>query len=344
MPTAPVISVEAASCTDADLEDALEELLSAEPHLDYANFQPIAARRGAAEALHRGRWLDVDERVATVIARDGRGRPLALVRALERPFESEHFDLRMFKVEPPLATPQPQTRLAALAACYEALWPQLRTAGAEHVALRASTRDPAAAWALQQTGAVYVDTQVSWMCALSRMPHDEALPAGLEIELHDSASIARLEPATWERMAAWAAQAFDRGPLVYDLSLPKERAQRVYQEWTRRVMTGRWADAVLVARRGGEVVAFISMLGLDDVSDAAGLKVCGRGLGATLPEYRGLFTAIQREMVACRPLDADFMENETQVSTIGSINVYAKLGMRYLRSTSTFHRRIERNV
>jgi len=107
-------------------------------------------------------------------------------------------------------------------------------------------------------------------------------------------------------------------------------------------MTGAWADAVLVARRGSEVVAFISMLLLDDVSEAAGLTVCGRGLGATLPQYRGLFTAIQREMVARRPLDAAFMENETQVATIGSINVYAKLGMRYLRSTSTFHRRLDR--
>jgi hypothetical protein len=33
------------------------------------------------------------------------------------------------------------------------------------------------------------------------------------------------------------------------------------------------------------------------------------------------------------------MENETQVATIGSINVYAKLGFRFLRSTSTFHLR-----
>jgi hypothetical protein len=84
------------------------------------------------------------------------------------------------------------------------------------------------------------------------------------------------------------------------------------------------------------------MLHLPDVSEAAGAKVFGRGLGATMPDYRGLFTAIQREMIARRPLGAEFMENETQVSTIGSINVYAKLGMRYLRATSTFHRRLER--
>jgi hypothetical protein len=60
-----------------------------------------------------------------------------------------------------------------------------------------------------------------------------------------------------------------------------------------------------------------------------------------LPEYRGLFTTIQREMIAKRPLGASFMENETQVATIGSINVYAKLGFRYLRSTATYHLRLD---
>ena len=106
-------------------------------------------------------------------------------------------------------------------------------------------------------------------------------------------------------------------------------------------MAGAWADAVLLAWDRDEIVAFISMLEMPDVSRAAGAGVCGRGLGATLPEYRGLFTAIQHEMIAARPLGASWMENETQVATIGSINVYAKLGFRYLRSTATHHLRLD---
>ena len=70
---------------------------------------------------------------------------------------------------------------------------------------------------------------------------------------------------------------------------------------------------------------------------AAGCTVCGRGLGATLPEYSGLFTAIQRAMIARSPLGARYMENETQAATVASVNVYAKLGFRYQRSTSTYH-------
>jgi hypothetical protein len=334
------ISVDVPS--DGELEAALDEILGAEPHLDYGNFQPIAEREGAATMLHRRRWLDRDGRVTVLVARDRQGRALGLLRACERPFESEHFGLRMAKVEAPVASAHVDGREAALRPLYREMCEHLRQAGYEHAAFRISTRDPAAAWAVQHAGAIHVDTQVSWMCPLTRMPHDESLPAGLVIEEHDRESIARLPHGTWEHMAEWAGEAFDRGPLVFDLGLSRERARRVYREWTARVMTGAWADAVLVARRGSEVVAFISMLLLDDVTEAAGLTVCGRGLGATLPQYRGLFTAIQREMVARRPLDAAFMENETQVATIGSINVYAKLGMRYLRSTSTFHRRLDR--
>jgi len=46
-------------------------------------------------------------------------------------------------------------------------------------------------------------------------------------------------------------------------------------------------------------------------------------------------------MIRARPLGAAWMENETQVATIGSINVYARLGFRYLRSTATFHLRLD---
>ncbi len=180
------------------------------------------------------------------------------------------------------------------------------------------------------------------MCPLTGTPHDEAPPPGLHIELHDKTSLPDIDPARWRELADFAAEAFDRGPFVFDLDLPYDRSRAIYRVWTEKMMAGEWADAVLLAFAGEKAVAFISMLELPDVSRAAGEKVCGRGLGATLPGYRGLFTAIQKEMIARRPLGAAFMENETQVATIGSINVYAKLGFRYLRSTATYHRRLNR--
>jgi hypothetical protein len=331
--------VEVAGCSE--LAGELDALLGAEPELAYGNFAPVAARPGSVEALHRRRWLAPDEHVATLVARDPAGRPVAALRLEERPFETEHFALPMARIERPLGVREPALRLAALRPLYQRAFAELRARGFAHVAARASTRDRAAPWAIQEAGARHVDTQVSWMCPLTGAPHDEQLPGRLRHEVHDRESVRRVAPAAWKRLAEWSGRAFDRGPLVFDWTLDAERASAIYRVWTERVMTGRWADFVLLVREDDEVVAFISMLHLPDVSEAAGTVVYGRGLGATLPEYRGLFTAIQREMVARQPGGARFMENETQVATIGSINVYAKLGFRYLRSTANFHARLD---
>ncbi len=322
--------------TGEALEAALETLLAEEPHLEYANFRPIAARGGAAAALHRERWRVADGRIACLVVLED-GRPRAALRLAERPFESRHFGLRMARIDPPVATDDPPARALALAALYRAGVARARDAGWEHLAARCSSRDREAAWSAQEAGGRWVDTQVSWMCPLTGADHAADPSAERRIEVCDRNALAALPEDAWKRLADWGGDAFDRGPLVFDLSLPHARARQIYSEWTTRVMRGEWADAALLAFDGSEVVAFISMLELPDVSAWSGEKVCGRGLGATLPEFTGLFTAIQREMIRQRPLDAAWMENETQAATVGSINVYAKLGFRYLRSTSSFH-------
>jgi GNAT superfamily N-acetyltransferase len=320
------------------LAAALDALLAVEPDLPYANFAPLAARPGSAAAVHRERWLAAG---AALVARGADGTPLAAARVDARPFESEHFGLPMAIVDRPLATADPSLRLAGLRMLLPAAVEHARERGFAHLAARASTRDRVTPWVLQELGAFHVDTQVSWMASLTGMPHDEHVAPPLRIEIRDRSAQVALPRAAWKRLAEWGGRAFDRGPLVFDHTLPHERALRVYEAWTERVMAGAWADAVLLAWDRDEIVAFISMLELPDVSRAAAAVVCGRGLGATLPEYRGLFTAIQREMITARPLGAAYMENETQVATIGSINVYARLGFRYLRSTATFHLRLD---
>lgn len=322
----------------APLEDALDALLAVEPDLPYSNFAPVAARAGAASAIHRKRWLDAGE---ALVARSDAGAPLAAARVDARPFESAHFGIPMALLDRPLAIAEPAGRTDALRAVLRAAVDHARTRGFVHLAARASTRDRATPWVLQELGAFHVDTQVSWMASLTGMPHDEQVAPPLRIEIRERAAAGDLPRATWKRLAEWGGRAFDRGPLVFDHALPLDRSLRVYEAWTERVMAGDWADAVLLAWDRDEIVAFISMLEMPEVSQAAGAVVCGRGLGATLPEYRGLFTAIQREMISARPLGASWMENETQVATIGSINVYARLGFRYLRSTATFHLRLD---
>ena len=229
-------------------------------------------------------------------------------------------------------------RLPAVRALYGAASEMLRDGGYRHVAAFASTQDRASCWVLQELGFFHVGTKISWMAPLTgrRLPYELRTP--LRIEMHDRSTIPALARASWRRLYEWSGLAFDRGPFVFDLTVPSDRAAAVYQVWTEKALTGEWADAILLVRDGEEIVAFNAMQRLPDLSEAAGVGVLGRGIGATLPGYPGLFTALQKECAATRPLSAAFLENETQAATVPTINVFGKLGHRCLRSTASFHR------
>jgi hypothetical protein len=321
------------------LASAIGELAAAEPDLPYANFPPCAGRDAALRELHRLRYA-APGALAVLVARDAGGRPLGCLRLDHRAFESEHFGLRMASLDRPLAAARPETRTAALDALYDEAFARLRALGYAHAALRASAEDAAASWSAQRAGARHVGTQVHWTRALDGAPAPPA-PAGIELEACDRAALRRLEPAAWKRLAEWSGGAFHRGPFAFDCTLPLDRALSLYPVWMEKVFTGEWADGAMLARQDGEVVAVIPMRAVEDVSALAGVRVFGRSLAATLPDHQGLCTALMRAMIATRPFGADWMEGDTPVTTWGTINMFAKVGFRYLRATSIFHRRLD---
>jgi hypothetical protein len=322
----------------ARLDQALAAVLPVEPYLAYSNFPPIAGREGGAVRLHR-RWWDAAAEV--LVARDDTDRPVALLRLGDREFESQHFGIPMAKIDLPAGVADEAERLPALRTLYQAACERLRERGIRHVTTMSSTQDRAACWVLQELGCFHVGTKITWMAPLTGRLRKNTLPPHLRIDVFERAAIASLSRTAWRRIHEWTGTAFDRGPFIFDLNVPRDRAVAVYQVWTEKAFTGEWSDVLLVMRDGADVVAFNAMLLLPDLSEAAGVGVLGRGLGASLPEYRGLFTALQEECAAVRPLGAGFLENETQASTVPSINVFGKLAHRCLHSIATYHARLD---
>jgi hypothetical protein len=322
------------------LEDAVAAVLPVEPYLPYANFPPIAGRGDGALGLNRRWWIAAGEGQGVLVARDGDDRPLGLLRLAERAFESQHFGLSMAKIELPVAAAEEAVRLPALRALYRAAFDTLRERGVRHLSAVSPTQDRAACWALQEIGCFHVGTRITWMAPLTGDRREHALTPHLRIERHEGAAIRKLDPTTWRRLHEWTGSAFDRGPFVFDLNVPRERAGAVYRVWTEKALTGEWADVLLVVRDGDEIVAFNAMLLLRDLSEAAGVGILGRGIGASLPGYRGLFTALQNECAAVRPLGAGFLENETQAASVPTINVFGRLGHRCIHSVASFHVRL----
>jgi hypothetical protein len=323
------------------LDTALDALLPVEPYLAYASFAPVARREGAVAGLHRGRFRRAAAGLGVLVARDDAGHPLAALPLAHRTFESTHFDMAMARVDPPAAVPDPDARLAAMRALFSEATAELRRRGYVHLSAIASTHDRATCWVAQEHGAFHVGSKITWWAPLDGRPAPDSLDGGLRLELHDASTIPTLERSAWQPLVDYAGEGFDRGPMVFDLNVPYERAAGVYQAWTEKAMTGEWADILLIVRDGSRIVAFNSMRLLPEVSKAAGVGVLGEGIGATLPGYRGLFTALQRACAAWRPLGAGYLENETQASTVPTINVFGKLGHHCIRSLASFHARLD---
>jgi len=316
-------------------------LTPVEPYLAYSNFAPIASRGDALLDLHREHMRATATKLGVIVARSSDGEPLALAGLADRAFESAHFGLKMARVDPPLAVADDRCRGEALRGVFDAALAVLRERGYDHVSIAASTHDRIACWIAQDLGAHYVGTKISWMQPLRGHPATPPLSPSLRMDVLEHPTAASVERRDWQRLWEWSASAFDRGPLVCDLSLPFEEAKAVYQVWTEKALTGEWADVLLLVRDGTEIVAFHTMMQLPELSAAAGVGILGRGIGGTMPGYRGLFSALQRETAARRPLGASYLENETQASNIQSIQVFGKLGHQCVRSTASFHRRLD---
>lgn len=328
-----VVQLEAGDRLDA----ALDPLLRAEPDLPYAGFAPFRQRRDAFTVLHRDRWRAAADGTGVFVAYDASGQPLAAIACGAREFESQHFGMPMAQLGPVIAIADEERRLAALRAVYRDARAHLVQLGFVHIAAHASAGDRIAGHVLQELGAFYVGTKIHWMAPLTGEPYTPELGPNLRIDSYDVDGIPPIAPHEWQRLREWGREGFQFGPLVVDVRLPRAAARGVYETWTEKVMRGEWAKALYVVRDEEEIVAFNCVLPLDDMSIAAGTGIVGRGLGATLPGYRGLFTALQRTMVARRPLGASWLENETRAATVATINVFGKLGHHCVRSTATYH-------
>lgn len=320
----------------AELGRAIDALLALEGDLPYANFAPLRVSPPALAHLHAARWRACDQTVATVVSRDAAKRPLVALRLERRPFESQHFSRPIAVVPPPVGIAETAIRQSALDAALPVLIETARKQRIAHLVVRVSARDIAGTRAIQAVGGRYTGTQVSWMLDLDGRPH-RGLSEGFHFEFHSPESMARITPSATRRIVDWAGHAFDHSPFAFDAALPGDLAVGLYGEWIKKVFAGEWCDGVMLVRYAGEVVSLISIQVLADLSAAAEAVVIGRCLAVTLPGHQGLASACVREMVTLRPLDAAYLEGETPVTTLGTVNLFARLGFRYLRATSQFH-------
>ena len=154
----------------------------------------------------------------------------------------------------------------------------------------------------------------------------ESLPA--------PASIGPMRADEEEACAALAGRVFQYDRFHWDPQIDDRAADRLKSAWILNAARGR-ADAMLVARDGGQVVGFNACMRAGDaaVIDLIGVapEARGRGLGAALVEAAlAHYAGGAREMIV-----------GTQSKNIASLALYQRAGFRVRDSHLTFHAHLE---
>lgn len=237
------------------------------------------------------------------------GRPLLVISALD----TERFGVRVAKSEPAAAEVEEAVRLA-------------RAEGVDVVFFRTPTEDIVAAHAVETRGGRLMDTLVAYERALSLLP-DEAAAADVEI--------AEAGPVDGSVVADLAREAF-RGYVGHyhaDPRLDEAACDEVYASWAERSCAEPGvADAVLVARRGADLLGFTALKldGEQAVGTLDGVAPAARG--------RGVYTALGvARMRKAADLGATRMLVTTHLANAGAQRGLQRLGFVATWSQHTFH-------
>jgi ribosomal protein S18 acetylase RimI-like enzyme len=154
----------------------------------------------------------------------------------------------------------------------------------------------------------------------------ESLPA--------PASIGPMRADEEEACAALAGRVFQYDRFHWDPQIDNRAADRLKSAWILNAARGR-ADAMLVARSGGQVVGFNACMRTGDVAviDLIGVapEARGRGLGAALLEAAlSHYAGDTREMIV-----------STQSKNIAALALYQRAGFRVRDSHLTLHAHLE---
>lgn len=147
-----------------------------------------------------------------------------------------------------------------------------------------------------------------------------------------------------EPLANLARRAFAEhfGRYHADEQIPNGAATRVYEQWIRASFKG-WADAILVAEIGRQVVGLSIWKNSSAAERSLPLKLAHYSLGAVHPDYtgRGIFSALTYEGMRLHAGKADCLEGPTHINNYPVQHGYGKLGWQIADARHSFHRWIE---
>lgn len=162
----------------------------------------------------------------------------------------------------------------------------------------------------------------------------------------ETAMVGPARPEDEEALSRICDEAFSRGTRFHaDPDLPETGTRRLHARWLANSLNGTVADAVLVARAGGEVAGFVTCRREAALSQALGCSLGSIGLLAVAPPWQGrgigrcLTQAVQR-WGATHGLER--LEVGTEATNLGALRTYLACGFQIVRSACSLHLTLNR--
>lgn len=167
---------------------------------------------------------------------------------------------------------------------------------------------------LHEYGFYYCDTLIEPYCKADRFL------------AYDSADVGITQDASLDKLLEICHGAFAHGRFHRDFNLPKEQADRRYDNWLAQL---HGAGKVYGLLYRGEVVGFIAVESNRLVLHAVAESIRGRGLAKFLwtPVCRALFDYGYAELVS-----------SVSASNLAVVNLYSTLGFRFRNPIDLYHR------
>lgn len=308
--------------TRGDLEQ-LVPLFQTHPFNPYRNYRAFT-RRAQTEVL----LAEADEALSgpetfAFLAGGNQRISAAIARRLD--WDSKFFGVPMARTDHLVG--DPNGRREALGA----LLASLRAVGIRHVAARADVADLAGIAQLQ-------DYKFRLMGGLSTYV---ARPrADIPKSLRSLGKIRAMRDGDAPQLVAVATEGFRRFHSRFhaDARFPRDRADALYVEWTRRCAAREMADVVLVAEgEKGRLLGFLAFRRVEPVSTVCGLPVFGAGLGVCRPGSAGAYVGLMRTGILWAHENGGLAEVQTPSDNFAAIAVFEAVGLRLRRAEYVFH-------
>jgi hypothetical protein len=292
-----------------------------DPYRDYHVFTE-AQRRAVLLAEVEETLRHPDGRV--YLCETGGGRAVVVARRLA--WDSAFFGVPMARVEY-LFADTPGTQWHALRMCLDAL----QAEGVRHVSRRVDVADVASAAPLEELGFRLMDTLLTYA---SRPGLEPAQP------VQSRGRIRPLRDADVEGLLEITRVAFRdfRSRFHADPRLPRERADRFYEEWARQSFAGSMAERVLVSEEdSGELLGFLAFRRREPVSAVTGIPVFGGGVGACRLDKPGAWKGLIHAGTVWAHENGGVAETQTPSHNVPSIQGFQAVGAHMVRGEFTFH-------